>query len=73
MNLHVRSAHEVAFDPQSLVGTFRRFGLYGPAYEITGVAAVDPKEGLLMHIRVLEAGEELDYPLTDILEDPREG
>jgi hypothetical protein len=26
-----------------------------------------------MRIRVLETGEELDYPLTDLLEDPAEG
>lgn len=72
MNVTVRSPSEVSIDPASLVGSFRRFGLYGPVYEITAVAAISPAEGLLMRVRVVETGEELDYPLTDVLDDPLE-
>ena len=72
MNVIVRSPRDVSLDPASLIGSFRRFGLYGPIYEITAVAEVSQAEGLLMHIRVLESGEELDYPLADILDDPLE-
>lgn len=72
MNLTVRSPRDVSLDPAQLVGSFRRFGLYGPVYEIVAVASVSPVEGLLMQVRVLESGERLDYPLSDILDDPLE-
>ncbi len=48
-----------------LVGTYRTFGRVGPAYEV--IAKVN---GEKVHIRVLESGEELDYPVRDALEDP---
>ena len=55
-----------------LVGTWRRFVLVGPVYEIVGVGDKLPNGDSLMHIRVLESGEELDYSLADILDDPKE-
>lgn len=58
--------------PASLLGTWRRFGTLGPAYEILGVGAELPDGDRLMHIRVAETGEELDHRLTAILDDPRE-
>ena len=58
--------------PLSLVGTWRRFGPAGPVYEIIDVGreALDGEQ--VMRIRVIESGEEADYKLTDILDDPRE-
>jgi hypothetical protein len=57
---------------EHLVGTWRRFGTLGPVYEI--VKAGKPLEGgdRLMRIRVLESGEETDYRLSEVLEDPKE-
>ncbi|GJE59285.1 DUF5397 family protein [Methylobacterium trifolii] len=59
-------------EPRSLVGTWRRFGEVGPAYEVVGISDASPKGDLLMRVRVLETGEELDYRLGDILADPTE-
>ena len=58
--------------PASLVGTWRRFGAVGPVYEIIGTGAALPGGDHLIRIRVVESGEELDYRLAEILDDPRE-
>jgi hypothetical protein len=58
--------------PQSLIGTWRRFGPVGPVYEIIGLGRVLPDHDRWMRIRVVESGEEGDYRFTDILDDPRE-
>ncbi|MBD5655360.1 MAG: DUF5397 family protein [Candidatus Eremiobacteraeota bacterium] len=54
--------------PDELVGTFRTIGTIGPVYEIVGRQA--PDDLTLAPIRVLESGEETDYPIADILQDP---
>ncbi len=58
--------------PQTLVGTWRRFGSVGPVYEIIGVGETLPDHDRMMRVRVLESGEEVDYRFTDILDDPLE-
>ena len=58
--------------PASLIGTWRRFGAAGPVYEIIASGAVLPGGDRLMRVRVVETGEEVDYRLTEILDDPRE-
>jgi len=55
-----------------LVGAWRRFGSVGPLYEILKAGAPLPGGDQFMRVRVVESGEELDYKLTDILEDPKE-
>lgn len=60
------------FEPQSLIGTWRRFGPAGPVYEIVGLGKLLPGDDRLMRIRVVESGEEVDYRCSDILDDPRE-
>lgn len=55
-----------------LVGTYRRFGAIGPVYEILEVAVLSREGHRLAKIRVLETGEELQYPLEHILSDPRD-
>ncbi|CAA2106567.1 hypothetical protein MBUL_03737 [Methylobacterium bullatum] len=59
-------------NPQGLVGTWRRFGQVGPVYEIVSVGNALADGEWLMRVRVLETGEEIDYRLTDVLDDPRE-
>jgi len=61
-----------AIEPMSFVGTWRRFGEVGPVYEIIGRERRLDDGNWLMRIRVLETGEEVDYKLTDILDDPKE-
>jgi hypothetical protein len=58
--------------PANLVGTWRRFGSVGPVYEIVGTGSELPNGDRLMRIRVVETDEEVDYRLTEILDDPRE-
>ncbi len=59
--------------PAALIGTWRRFGPVGPVYEVVGTSRALDGVDHLMRIRVLESGEELDYQLSKIAEDPREG
>ena len=58
--------------PANLVGTWRRFGAVGPVYEIISAGTELPDGDRLMRIRVVETGEEVDYSLAEILDDPRE-
>lgn len=58
--------------PRNLIGTWRRFGVTGPVYEIVGVGRALGDDDCLMRVRLIETGEEVDYRFTDILDDPRE-
>jgi hypothetical protein len=57
---------------EQLVGAERCFGMLGPTYEIAEAGKVIPDGDRMMRVRVLETGEEVDYKLTDILDDPKE-
>lgn len=59
-------------EPQSLVGTWQRYGPVGPVYEIIGVGKELPGHDRMMRVRVVEAGEAVDYRFTEILYDARE-
>ena len=48
-----------------LVGTFRTFGAEGPAYQV-----LRKLDGSAVRVRVIETGEELDYPAQQASEDP---
>ncbi len=56
----------------NIVGTWRRFGQVGPVYEVVSEGKLLPDGQRLMRIRVVETGEEMDYRLAEILEDPKE-
>jgi len=58
--------------PAALVGAWRRFGLLDPVYEIIHTGNTLPNGDVLMRVRVVESGEELDYRFADILDDPKE-
>jgi Family of unknown function (DUF5397) len=55
------SAQEV----KKLVGEFKRFGPHGPVYEIVRIVSEQD-----VYIRVFTSGEELEYPISEMLEDP---
>ncbi len=57
---------------ESLIGTWCRFGLTGPVYEIVGIGETLPAGDQAMRVRVLETNEEVDYRLSDLLDDPTE-
>jgi hypothetical protein len=59
-------------EPQTLIGTWRRFGMSGPVYEIVSEGEKLPTGDETLRVRVVETGEELDYKLADILDDPKE-
>ena len=59
-------------EAQRLIGTWRRFGSLGPLYEIMKAGDQLPDGDCMMRIRVVETGEEIEYRLTDILDDPKE-
>ena len=52
-----------------LVGSFRRFGLFGPPYEVLGPGASGEQR---MRVRLIESGEETEYGIEHILADPIE-
>ncbi|MFV3128540.1 DUF5397 family protein [Niveispirillum sp. KHB5.9] len=58
--------------PQALIGTWRRFGPLGPVYEVLSADGQLDGGDRTMRIRVVESGEELDYRLSEILDDPRD-
>jgi hypothetical protein len=60
-------------DMSILIGSIRRFGLEGPPYEVIGPAASSSTGQARMIIRLLESGEEVDYALDAIINDPSEG
>jgi len=49
---------------KNFVGTFRRFGEFGPVYEILEVAREN------VRVEVPETGEKLTVALRDVLADP---
>ena len=55
-----------------LVGSIRRLGLVGPPYEIVGPAAPGQNGEPQMRIHLFESGEDVDYAVADILNDPLE-
>ncbi|MBF0333732.1 MAG: DUF5397 family protein [Alphaproteobacteria bacterium] len=57
---------------QAVIGTWRRFGLAGPVYQVVKEERELPNGDHLMRVRVVESGEEIEYKLSDILDDPRE-
>lgn len=52
-------------------GTFKRFGEFGPAYQVTSHAKTNEKGQQVLPIVVLESGEKLDYTYQQFLADPR--
>ena len=55
-----------------LTGTFRRFGLVGPPYEVLGPGTPGTAGEPRMRVRLLESGEEAEYGVEHILGDPGE-
>lgn len=70
MNVIVTPDRRITVPLDALMGSFRTFGRLGPVYEI--LRAAEPASGskVMLRVRVVESGEELDYPLSDALDDP---
>ena len=57
--------------PDSLTGSFRRFGPFGPVYQVLEKLR-DEGDDIIMKVRVVDTGEEAEYRYTHILDDPKE-
>lgn len=57
---------------EKVTNAFRRFGRFGPVYQVMGMSRKTEQGDLLMKIHVLETKEELEYPFASILRDPQE-
>jgi hypothetical protein len=57
-------------EPESLVGTWRRFGAVGPAYQIVALGKpTSDGTDRIIKIRLAETGEEADYTLNRAADD----
>ena len=70
MNVTVTSDRKIVVPLDALVGTFRTFGRAGPVYEILQITEPSSGPSVKLRIRAVESGEELDYALSDALDDP---
>jgi hypothetical protein len=70
MNAIVTTDRKIVMPLDDLIGTFRKFGERGPVYQIVSAAADATGSDVELNVRVVETGEELLYPLRDILDDP---
>lgn len=57
--------------PDLLIGGFRRFGPFGPVYQVLEKLR-DEGDDIIMKVRVVDTGEEAEYRYTHILDDPKE-
>ena len=57
--------------PESLIGSFRRFGPFGPVYQVIEKLR-DEDDDIIMKVRVVDTGEAAEYRYTHILDDPKE-
>ena len=55
-----------------LIGTVRRLGLVGPPYEVVGPAEPGIDGEPQMQIHLIESGEDVEYAIAAILNDPVE-
>jgi hypothetical protein len=70
MNAIVTTDRKIVMPLDDLIGAFRKFGERGPVYQIVSAAADATGSDVELKVRVVETGEELLYPLRDILDDP---
>ncbi len=59
------------FPSPEIIGQFRQFGEFGPAYKI--MASIRPleKNDWLLLIQIPETGEEVEYKYSNVKNDPK--
>lgn len=70
MNTIVTADRRISIPLDDLVGTFRTFGPRGPTYEIVSIPEGQSGANVVALIRVVESGEELEYSIKEIMDDP---
>jgi hypothetical protein len=58
------------FPDPMLIGQFRTFGPFGPAYQVLDSVKQDAKGEWLLRVQILETGEETEYPYAQAANDP---
>lgn len=56
--------------PPTHVGEVRCFGEYGPKYQVERVLRLLDGGETLFEIAFIESGETMEYPLSEVLDDP---
>lgn len=59
----------IKFPEPELIGHIKRFGAFGPAYEIMSVARKLASDWMLK-IRLIETSEEMEYKYSHAKDDP---
>lgn len=67
MNVVVTSDRQLKLPLDQILGSFRTFGRLGPLYQILDVAGPQTGPDVIVRVRVVESGEELEYALDDPL------
>ena len=65
--MHPEGEHEA---PAQLVGHYRRFGPFGPLYEIVAIRQTLTDGDTLLHVRLPENDEEVDVRYSQVIQDP---
>jgi Family of unknown function (DUF5397) len=61
---------ESNFPAPQLIGQFRTFGPFGPAYRVLELIKQAEGGDWVLRIEVLETGEKTEYPYSQALNDP---
>jgi len=57
-------------EPRHLVGSWRRFGPIGPAYQVIAIGdAIADGADRIVKIRLAETGEQIEYTLNRVIDD----
>ncbi len=59
-----------ANQPPSVIGSFRSFGPYGPAYEVVKFVREGADGCRWMQVHIFDSDEDVEYKLEDLLNDP---
>ena len=60
-----------SFPSPTLLGVFKTFGLFGPAYQVVEPVRQLADGDWMMRVLLLETSEEVEYRYTHILTDPK--
>jgi hypothetical protein len=60
-----------SFPTPTLLGAFKTFGVFGPAYQVVEPVRPLTDGDWMMRVRVLETSEEIEYRYTHVLDDPK--
>jgi hypothetical protein len=60
-----------SFPSPTLLGVFKTFGVFGPAYQVVEPVRQLADGDWMMRVRLLETSEEVEYRYTHVLDDPK--